>query len=86
MTTEQVLRMVRTVLHEVAPDADLDQLDPGADLRDALELDSLDFLQVVELLTERSGVRIDEEDYPRLRTLDSAVAWLGSAVVGGRPL
>ena len=85
MTPEQAERLVRIVLHEVAPDADLDALDPDADLREALELDSLDFLQVVELLSERSGVRIDEEDYPRLRTLSTAVQLFAPAVVGQPP-
>jgi acyl carrier protein len=82
MTPEQAEAMVRAVLHEVAPDADLDTLRDDADLREALELDSLDFLQVVEILSERSGLRIDEEDYPRLRTLGSAVHWLAPPVVG----
>ena len=82
MTPEQAEQMVRAVLHEVAPDADLDALRDDADLREALELDSLDFLQVVELLSERSGLRIDEEDYARLRTLGTAVHWLAPPVVG----
>jgi acyl carrier protein len=82
MTPEQAEAMVRAVLHEVAPDADLDAIRDDADLRETLELDSLDFLQVVELLSERSGQRIDEEDYPRLRTLGSAVHWLAPPVVG----
>jgi acyl carrier protein len=82
MTPENAEQMVRAVLHEVAPDVDLDTLRDDADLREALELDSLDFLQVVELLSERSGLRIDEEDYPRLRTLGAAVRWLAPPVVG----
>jgi acyl carrier protein len=82
MTPEQAQQLMLAVLHEVAPDADTDQLDPDADLREALELDSLDFLQVVELLSQRSGLRIDEEDYPRLRTLGSAVRWLAPTVIG----
>jgi acyl carrier protein len=73
-------KLVRTCVHEVAPEADLDALPPDADLRESLQLDSLDFLQVVELLCERSGVRIDEEDYPRLATLAGAVEFLSSSV------
>jgi acyl carrier protein len=41
-----------------------------------LELDSLDFLSLVELLSERTGVRIDEEDYPELTTLSDATRFL----------
>jgi acyl carrier protein len=68
--------LIRTCLHMVAPEADLGALPTDADLRDTLGLDSLDFLQVVELLSERSGRRIDEDDYPKLATLSSAVKFL----------
>jgi acyl carrier protein len=70
--------LIRTVLHQVAPDVDLADLAGDDDIRDTLGLDSLDFLQVVELLSERSGVRIDEDDYPKLSTLNSGAAWLAS--------
>ncbi|MGZ8735779.1 MAG: hypothetical protein ACXWXO_00705 [Nocardioides sp.] len=45
-------------------------------MRQTYELDSLDFLGFVELLSERSGVRIEEEDYPALRSLESITAFL----------
>ncbi len=76
MTTEQARQAIREVLAEVAPDADLDTLAAGADLRDSLELDSLDFLSFVEALGQRSGRRIDEDDYPELATLDRGAAFL----------
>ena len=79
MNTVETENLIRTVLHQVAPDADLAELAGDDDIRDTLGLDSLDFLQVVELLSERSGVRIDEEDYPHLSTLDSGATWLASA-------
>ncbi|HEX6500590.1 MAG TPA: phosphopantetheine-binding protein [Micromonosporaceae bacterium] len=78
MNTADADRLVRTALREVAPDADLSRLRPDADLRDALTLDSLDFLRLVELLSEGSGKRIDEEDYPKLGTFSDAVGYLSS--------
>ncbi len=78
MTTIDIESVVRRALHEVAPDADLSTLGPDDDLRETLELDSLDFLQLVELLSERTRHRIDEIDYPRLATLASAVEFLGA--------
>lgn len=78
MNTERAEELLRAAVCRVAPDADLDALDPDDDLREGLELDSLDFLQVVEQLSERSGVRIDEEDYPRLATRSGAVRWLAT--------
>ncbi|HSK58059.1 MAG TPA: acyl carrier protein [Actinomycetospora sp.] len=68
--------LVRDGLAHVAPGPDLEALDDTADFRDALELDSLDFLAFVEHLSRVAGLRIDEEDYPRLRTVASAAAFL----------
>ena len=76
MTAEEARQAITEVLAEVAPDADTAGLAPGADLRDTLALDSLDFLNFVEALGERSGRRIDEDDYPQLATLERGVAFL----------
>ena len=76
MTPEQARHAIEESLVQVAPDADLASLGPDADLRDTLELDSLDFLSFVETLSERTGRRIDEDDYPQLGTLASAVKFL----------
>jgi acyl carrier protein len=59
--------------------AHLDELPGGGlnhGLRDGLELDSLDFLNFVENLSERVGQRIEEDDYPKLTTLASAAAFV----------
>jgi acyl carrier protein len=78
VTPEQAHHAIEESLAQVAPDADLGSLDPDADLRDTLELDSLDFLSFVEALSERTGRRIDEDDYPQLATMGSAVKFLAS--------
>jgi acyl carrier protein len=79
VTPEQASQMIKDVLAEIAPDTDLDALAADADLRDSLELDSLDFLNFVEILGQRAGKRIDEDDYPRLATLAA-----GSEFLAGR--
>jgi acyl carrier protein len=76
VNTNDTEELVRACLREVAPEADLNALRADADLRETLYLDSLDFLQLVELLSERSGQRIDEDDYPKIATLASTVAFL----------
>lgn len=76
MTPEEARQAIIETLLEVAPDADTGALPPGADLREELELDSLDFLNFVEALSKRAGRRIDEDDYPELATLDSGAAFL----------
>ncbi len=79
MTVIDTEYLVRQVLHEVAPELDQDLLPPEADLREDLGLDSLDFLRFVELLSERTGRRIDEDDYPYLATVADTVSFLGSS-------
>lgn len=76
MNTQEATQAIEEVLGQVAPDADLTSLAPDADLRDGLELDSLDFLSFVEGLSKRVGQRIDEDDYPKLATLASASAFI----------
>ena len=76
MTPEQARHAIEESLVLVAPDADLVSLGPDADLRDSLELDSLDFLNFIEALSERAGRRIDEDDYPHLVTMASAIKFL----------
>jgi acyl carrier protein len=71
--------MIKDILREIAPDSDPDTLADDADLRDSLELDSLDFLNFVEELAQRSGRRIDEDDYPKLATLASGAAFLAGS-------
>ncbi|MEV4141935.1 acyl carrier protein [Dactylosporangium sp. NPDC049742] len=79
MNRDEATEAIRAALREVAPDVDPAAVPPDAELREAFELDSLDFLRVVELLTGRTGVRIDEDDYPRLTTISAAADWLCTA-------
>ena len=75
-TPAQARTMVGAAVLRIVPDADVDAVSPDADLRQTFELDSLDFLSFVELLTQQSGVRIDEDDYPELATMASTQAFL----------
>ena len=79
--TDGARALVRTRLAHVAPGPDLDALGDADDFRDVLELDSLDFLTFVEHLARAAGVRIDEDDYPRLQTVASTAAFLSAAGV-----
>lgn len=76
MNTHEAETLVRKCLHEVAPEVDLASVAPDDNLREALQLDSLDFLRLVELLSEGSGRRIDEDEYPQLASLTSTMAFL----------
>lgn len=76
ITTDELRRTVLDVLATIAPEADTGSVDPHADLRDQLDLDSFDFLNVLVELSERTGIEIPEGDYDRVSTLDGCVAYL----------
>jgi acyl carrier protein len=68
--------IVRESIARVIPDADFTVLGPDDPFRDALDMDSLDFLSFIETLSERTGVRIDDEDTPQLTTLSGSADFL----------
>ena len=76
MTDEAIRATVLRVLGEIAPEANLSALRPDANLRDQLDLDSMDVLNVMIALHETLHVDIPETDYPKLATLNGAVAYL----------
>ncbi len=76
MTTDELRDVVLDALTTIAPEADPAMLDPGEDLREELDLDSMDELNLITALCERLGIDIPEGDYPQLRTLDGAVDYL----------
>ncbi len=71
---------IRAVLHEelnnIAPEVNLATIDPAADLREALDIDSMDFLNFIIAVHHRLGVDIPELDYPKLVTLNGATGYL----------
>ncbi|MGC0336045.1 acyl carrier protein [Streptomyces sp. SLBN-8D4] len=76
MNRTEALDMVRESISRVVPGADIAALGPDDAFRDVLEMDSLDFLSFVEVLSERSGVRIEDEDTTRLTTLSDSADFL----------
>lgn len=76
MDRTDALDLVRESISRVIPDADVAALGPDDAFRDVLEMDSLDFLSFVEVLGERSGVRIEDEDTSRLTTLSGSADFL----------
>ncbi|MFD9290117.1 phosphopantetheine-binding protein [Streptomyces sp. NPDC060030] len=69
---------VQEAAQRVVPGADFTSLAPEVDLRDAFEMDSLDFLEFVEALAEISGRELTENDYPSLDTWDGCARLLES--------
>jgi acyl carrier protein len=69
---------VRSAIGEVAPDVDPEDLVEGARLRQDLELDSLDFLRVLETIVQRTGVDIPEDAYGEVATVKGLVGYLAA--------
>lgn len=82
LTDAAALSVIKESLTQIVPDADFASVGPDDNVRDALEPDSLDVLSLVELLSERTGVRIDEDDYPELTTLSGATRFLVDRTAG----
>lgn len=76
---------VLETLADIAPDADLGAIDPSVSFHDQFGIDSIDFMNLVLQLERRLATRIPESDYPRLSTLDGAVAYL-MTLVASEPL
>jgi acyl carrier protein len=82
MTRDELEAVVADVLAGIAPEADLATVGEGEDLREALDLDSMDFLNLVIGLHEKLGIDIPEADYPKLFTKGGLLTYL-SAKIGG---
>ena len=76
MTKEECHQVVLEIIAEIAPDEDLSDVKPEINLRDQLELDSMDFLDIVMELRKKHDIEVPEDDYPQLASLDSCAEYL----------
>jgi len=76
MAPNEIREEVLDILNDIAPDEDLSGLKDDVAFRDQLELDSMDFLDIVMELRKRHRVQIPEEDYTELASMASTVAYL----------
>jgi acyl carrier protein len=83
MTAADARSLMLRCLGEIAPDADLATLAGDADVRTALDLDSMDMFNLMTMLSEQAGIDIPDHDAGRLVTVDGAVAYLSGAEVAG---
>ena len=78
LTPEQLKATIFDVLGRIAPELDTETLRPDAPLREQVDLDSFDFLNVLIVLNERLHVEVPEKDYAQLQTLDSMLHYFGA--------
>ena len=76
MTKEECKKVVLDIIADIAPDEDLSNVKPEVRLRDQLQLDSMDFLDIVMELRKRHSIEVPEADYQQLASLDSCAEYL----------
>jgi acyl carrier protein len=76
VTREEIIQLIVELIHETVPNEDLSNVDPDIPLRDQLELDSVDFLNIIMELQMRYGIEIPEDDFIELTTLNRCVEYL----------
>ena len=76
MTKDEIKDVLLEIIEDIDEEAELDSLKPDQPLQDQLDLDSMDFLDIVMELRRRYKLQIPEEDYPELASLDGCVNYL----------
>ncbi len=80
MNRDEIKSIILEVMLNIIPEMEPSTLDARVSFRDQVEMDSVDYLNFVLALEKRLGIRIPEIDYPRLSSLDGAVAYVISAL------
>lgn len=76
MTKEQIKAAILEIISQIIPDEDLGDLKGDIPIREQVELDSMDFLDIIMELRKRYGIEVPESEYTELATLDSSAAYL----------
>lgn len=76
MSDIDIRKVVQEELNNIAPEVDIASVEPSADLREAMDIDSMDFLNFITAIHHRLSIDIPEIDYPKLVTLAGMAAYL----------
>ena len=76
MNAEEIRQVLLDILSRIVPDEDLSSLKDGVPFREQIELDSMDFLDIVMELRKQYRIQIPEEDYGNMNTMGGAVSYL----------
>lgn len=76
MSAEEIRQVILDILARIAPDEDLSNLEDDVPFREQMELDSMDFLDIVMELRKQYRVQIPEEEYSHLATMGGTVRYL----------
>ena len=75
-----IKEIVFSIIQRIAPEADLDELEPDENLQEALDIDSYDFLSLLIGVDEALGVEVPEAAYTEVMTLNSMLAYLKARI------
>lgn len=78
MEREQVKGAIESIINDILPEGTCIGIDPDKKLRDQLELDSMDFLDIMMELRKKYGIEVPETDYQNFATLNSSINYLES--------
>jgi acyl carrier protein len=76
VTNDEIKTLILHELHRIAPEVELDSVDPAVELREQVDLDSMDVLNWMIAIHEATGVDIPEADYAQMATLNDCIAYL----------
>jgi acyl carrier protein len=79
MTGVEIRKGVLELIHRIAPEQDLSEIKPDENLREALDIDSFDFLSLLVAIDQKLGVTVPESDYSKVSTLNDMVNYLEKA-------
>jgi len=80
MTRDEIRATLLKCLTDVAPDIVNEEIEDDADLRDELDLDSMDILRWVQGIHKALGVEIPEEDYGKIASFEDAISYVAARV------
>jgi len=76
MDKSDIIRVIQNSIQKVAPDVNVLELDPEEDIRDELDLDSMDFMNLIILVSTKTQVKIPENDYNQVQTLNAMLHYI----------
>nr|WP_297348359.1 phosphopantetheine-binding protein [uncultured Glaciecola sp.] len=68
--------LICRLILDIAPEVDIESLDPNEDLREELDLDSIDFMKLLEAVSLETSITISESDYDKVQSLQSMVNYI----------
>jgi len=78
MSDDEIKALYLRELHKIAPEVDLNEIDSAIDLREQIDLDSMDILNLAVAIHDATGIDIPEADYPQMTSINGCIAYLGS--------